>query len=269
MNKIIPIGFAVIGLSGCVSIANALTYEAKDHIMLTDQQKHDLFTTRGLPFPGEPPKILPAKELGEMGKQAMKFLSEKNKSISKKGYFEQDNYEAMKHLADVDRMKADAQKNITNTNPQHTHLRIDAKSLQVGYEYKEIPTSLVSEVIGFSPWGSYAQGLGWTGIGWSGVTEFFVPKEMKEFTLCSYSQLSIEMTGTTATFIEGTTSKEINGKLSSSDVLGNQRTAFSYSVEWWDNKFRHELECYQKTYSPETMPLVIEMAKTIDKFISE
>ncbi len=262
MKKIIA-----VSLLGIVSTVHAESFEAKDHIMLTDGQKNEMFTSRGLPLPGEPVKVIPAATLGEMGEKSARIIKARKASVANKGYTEEDNFDAARLYADIDRMRADVKANLDNTNPKQTHLRASIDKLQMGYEFNQVPDVFISEIIGFSPWGSYAQGIGWSGGGWNGAAEFFIPKDIPE-ALCIFNESNLTMTGGTATLFQEVVSKTINDKVSVVDISGNQRTAFSYKIDWWDGHFRHELECIQKTYSKDTIGKVISIAKTLDNSIS-
>ena len=264
MKKII-----VISLLGCFNHSFAEVFDIKDHMNLTDQQKYEIFTKNGLPFPGEPPKIISKKEsyklIASMPKEVIARQKKIAHSIATKGYAEEININAVKILSDKERMKADVQNNLDNKNPMHSHLRAGPENLTTGFQYKTFSSDIASEIIGFSPLGSYIKDFGW-----SGAAEFFVPIGLGEGekSLCIHNQTSIKMNGTTTSYPEDKVSYVVNNKLSAYVVIGNTDTAFTYKVEWWDTEIFHELECFQKDYSKEKIDKVIELAKKIDKSIT-
>ena len=140
-------------------------------------------------------------------------------------------------------------------------MRANAQEVHVGYEYNGIPSNIVSQVIGFSPMGAYIDGKGWTG-----AVEFFEPSALPE-TTCSYSQSNLTLTGGTASIAQEVASRVVNKKLSVVEVIGNNKTAFGYTTEWYDDNFRHVLLCAQKEYSEKTINQVVEIAKIIDKSV--
>jgi len=75
------------------------------------------------------------------------------------------------------------------------------------------------------------------------------------------------LTGGTASIAQEVASRVVNKKLSVVEVIGNNKTAFGYTTEWYDDNFRHVLLCAQKEYSEKTINQVVEIAKIIDKSV--
>lgn len=251
MKKIIS-----IGLLGLMSYAYA--WDASEHIELTDEQKNEIFTKHGLPWPGMGAQVVPASSMSESIKAKIKKNS---LSIAKKGYIDEENSNA-KTLLEIKKLaQADLVANLDIHNPKSTHMRAHAKEVYAGYEYNGVPSKIVSQVIGFSAIGAYIDGKGWTG-----VIEFFEPNDLPE-TTCSYSQSNLKLTGGTASIAQETASYVVNDKISVVEVIGNNKTAFGYTVEWYDDNYRSVLTCAQKTYSKETINKAVAMAKVIDRAV--
>ena len=59
-------------------------------------------------------------------------------------------------------------------------------------------------------------------------------------------------------------SYDVHDKPSVLLVKGNQSTGFVYKISWYDTTFVRELECANKSFSPQITKFVIELANTID-----
>jgi hypothetical protein len=251
MNKII-----IVGLLGFINYAHA--WDAREHIELTDEQKYEYFTKNGLPAPGSGVHIMPAANMSE---SIAKKIAKSERSIANKGYIEEKNEDA-KFLLEIKKLSAaDLAANLDNHDPHSTHMRASAREVHTAYDYAGVPANVVSIIIGFSARGAFMDNKGWTG-----ATEFFEPKNFSA-TTCSYSQSNIKLTGGSANLAQEIVSYDVNKKVSIVEVIGNDKTAFGYNVEWYDDNYRHVLQCAQKLYSKDTIKKVVELAKTIDRSI--
>lgn len=102
--------------------------------------------------------------------------------------------------------------------------------------------------------------------GWTGAVEFFRPQGFDG--VCSYQETNIKLTGSSANFAKEIVSNDINNKITIIEVSGNSASGYGYNVEWWDDNFRHVLECANRMYSKSTTDAVVELAKQIDSNIS-
>ena len=252
MHKIISV--IVLGFVGC---ANA--WDVRDHRDLTDDQKNEIFTKNGLPWPGMGAQVVPASSMAQSIKEKIKKNSF---AIADKGYIDEDNFDA-KTLLDVKKLSEnDLMDNLSNNNTKSTHMRANAQAINTAYSYNGVPPEIVKEIIGFSPLGAYMEGKK----GWTGAIEFFEPQVLEK-TTCSYSQSNLRLTGGTASIAKEIASYVVNNKLSVVEVIGNTKTGFAYTVEWYDDNYRSVLTCAQDTYSKDTINKVLEMAKLIDTSI--
>src|SRR5580704_14471533 len=97
MKKIIS-----IGLLGFMSYAHA--WDASQHIELTDEQKNEIFTKHGLPWPGMGTQVVPASSMSQSIKEK---INKNSLSMAKKGYIDEDNSNA-KTLLEIKKLsKAD------------------------------------------------------------------------------------------------------------------------------------------------------------------
>lgn len=47
-------------------------------------------------------------------------------------------------------------------------------------------------------------------------------------------------------------SNQVNDKITIVEVIGNNASGYVYNVEWWDDDFRHILECASKKFNTDT-----------------
>ena len=135
--------------------------------------------------------------------------------------------------------------------------------MQIAYDYKAVPSTVAEESLGFAANGAYLNEKGW-----SGVVQFFKPKGLPSTDVCSYRQSNLQLTGGAANLAKELVTYIVNNKPTIIEAAGNQASGYSYTVEWYDDNFRHVLECADKMYLKSTSDAVIELAKQIDSTVS-
>lgn len=223
---------------------------------LTEQEKKRFFTDDGVPVPGSGVQIRSFNSI-KMTKEQISSVTSYNKAQKYKGYSEQFSYHAqtlsqIPNAAKVDMLDHPPQ----NLEPHDTHLRSQASQLKMNYEYHEVDSSLVNQVIGFAPENTYVNN------GWNGAVEFFTPKSLNA--TCAYHEINIKLTGTSAVIPKEIVSYKVNKKITTISAEGNNASGFLYQVEWWDKDFKRNLECTAKEYSTDIKNEVIILAKAID-----
>ncbi len=224
---------------------------------LTEQEKKRFFTDDGIPVPGSGAQIRPFNSI-KMTKEQMSSVSTYNNAQKYKGYNEQFSY----HAQTLSQMPNVAKADMVEHPPEHlmpydTHLRSQASQLKMNYEYHEVDSALINQVIGFAPENTYVNN------GWNGAVEFFTPKSLNA--TCAYHEINIKLTGTSAVIPKEVVSYKVNKKVTTVSAEGNNASGFLYQLEWWDKEFRRNLECTTKEYSADIKNEVIMLAKAIDK----
>ena len=130
----------------------------------------------------------------------------------------------------------------------------------VAFDAKEINQSLISSVLGFGASGVYLDNQGWTAF-----VEFFEPKDELAGSVCNYQLTSIALNGTSAIMYDDEVKKDVNGKITSYTVKGNDETGYMYSIDWWDSNYYHLLKCANKSFSKKIMSDTVDLASKIDK----
>jgi hypothetical protein len=223
---------------------------------LTEQEKYEFFTKKGMPVPGSGANVVDTK--------GFKMTSAQSASVNKfnadqktKGYFEQNNKKAKLLLAmpETAEKEYNARKSVA-FNPQDTHLYEVKSNLPMNYTYKGVPAALATKVIGYAPESTFVNN------GWSGAVEFFVPSFGG---VCAFREVNIEITKSSAYIPKEIATYLVNKKITTMNAVGNKESGFVYEIEWWDKKFKRTLECASKEYADAMRTQTLELAKQIDK----
>jgi len=223
---------------------------------LTDQEKYEFFTKKGMPIPGTGATVVETKSL-TMSKDQSNAVSKFNEAQRTKGYYESANSKA-KLLLEMPEIaeKEYNERKLMAFDARDTHLYESKNILAMNYVYKGIDKGLTKRVIGYAPESTFVNE------GWTGAVEFFVPLFDG---VCAYHEVNIGLTKTSAYIPKEVATYKVNDKLTTISAAGNSDTGYVYEVEWWDDQFKHTLECAEKTYSESYMNNAIELANSIDK----
>lgn len=223
---------------------------------LTEQEKYEFFTKKGMPVPGSGANAVDTK--------GFKMTSAQSASVNKfnadqktKGYSEQENKKATLLLAmpETAEKEYNARKSIA-FNPHDTHLYEVKNNLAMNYDYKGVPAALATKVIGYAPESTFVNN------GWSGAVEFFVPSFGG---VCAFREVNIGITKSSAYIPKEIATHLVNKKITTMNAVGNKESGFVYEVEWWDKKFKRTLECAAKEYTDAMRTQALELARKIDK----
>lgn len=167
-----------------------------------------------------------------------------------KGYYQMVNMKAknLLNMCKTAEREYNARKSIA-FNPQDTHLYEDKSTMAMAYPYKEILAYLATKIIGYAPESTFVNN------GWTGTVVFFIPAFDG---VCAYHQRNIQITKTAAFISKEVATNKVN-------ATGFKKSGFVYEVEWWDKKFKHNLECAFKEDKSEFANRTLELAKQIDK----
>lgn len=227
-------------------------------IELTKEQEYEFFEKNGLPVPGTGVHVIPATKMKGI---STSHIKQDRLSMASLGYVKEPCPDAVNLIQMEKEAEIDIRNNIDNHFIENSHMKKHSFDVPMGYVYKEVDQHLINKVIGFAPMGTYLKNKGWTG-----NAEYFKPLGFDSQVICSYSESNLELTGGAANLAKEIVSYDINNKITVLYVKGNEQTAFSYEIEWWDNSFRRELICASNDFSKETTAKVIDLAKAIDSF---
>jgi hypothetical protein len=223
---------------------------------LTEQEKYEFFTKKGVPVPGSGATTADTKGFS-MTRSQSASVNKFNFDQKTKGYHEKVSKKAKLLLAmpETAEKEYNARKSIA-ANPHDTHLYEVKTNMAMNYAYKGVPAELAIKVIGYAPESTFVNN------GWSGAVEFFVPSFGG---VCAFREVNIEITKTSAYIPKEIATHLVNKKITTMNAVGNKDSGFVYEVEWWDKQFKRTLECASKEYTDAMRTQTLELAKKIDK----
>lgn len=223
---------------------------------LTDQEKYEFFTKKGMPIPGSGATVVDIKRM-KMTRVQRAAVNQFNTDQKTKGYYETENKRAklLLSMPETAEKEYNARKSIA-LNPHDTHLYEVKSNLSMNYAYQGVPAALATKVIGYAPESVFVNN------GWSGAVEFFVPAFGG---VCAFREVNIAITKSSAYIPKEIATDVVNKKLTTMNAVGNKESGFVYEIEWWDQHFKRTLECASKTYADARRSQIIELAKQIDK----
>lgn len=140
--------------------------------------------------------------------------------------------------------------------PLFTGMKHTPSQVGVLYNFKPVPTSDITKLIGFAASGSYDKESGWDGIG-----EFFVTNNIGT---CVYTENNTKLSHATVKLAEEFITHDVNNKATEIFVKGTKNSGYLYTVKWYSADFFRTLECANMKYSSSTTALVIALANKID-----
>ena len=223
---------------------------------LTEQEKYEFFTKKGMPVPGSGANVVGTKGFKMTSAQST-FVNKFNADQKTEGYYEQHNKKAKQLLAMPETAEKEYNARKSSVfNPHDTHLYEVKSNLPMNYVYKGVPDALATKVIGYAPESTFVNNS------WSGAVEFFVPSFGG---VCVFREVNIEITKSSADISKEIATYLVNKKLTRLNAVGTKESGFIYEVEWWDKKFKRTLECASKEYADAMRTQTLELAKKIDK----
>ncbi len=224
---------------------------------LTEQEKYEFFIKDGMPVPGSGATVVNSNKIkltNEQSSSIRKF----NESQRTKGFYEEHSTKAKKLLEMPETAEKEYnERKLMPMKPYDSHLREKLYDLTMMYDYKGVPSEVVSKVIGFAPEHTYVDG------GWTGAVEFFMPPFES---ICAYHEINIGFTKSSAYIPTEIATHFINKKITTFNAVGDNEGGFVYALEWWDKKFKRNLECATKDFSASTKTEMIKIARIIDKY---
>jgi len=210
----------------------------------------------GLPVPGSGLQVVPNGQIQVSGWQRDKFKSDA-KEMKEKGYIDQTSERAYELMHFKEQVKRNGYSDNPSTNEGDSGLHRNASEIAFSYSYVGVPISEIKEIYGVAPSGAF---LTLPQKGWTGAVVFF----KSSFANCAYTEKNI-VPGQGGVQVEESFSRyDVNNKLTTVEVEGNNNSGFLYNIFWFDLNYYRQLECATTSYSTNILKSTIDLAKKID-----
>ncbi len=228
---------------------------SNDDLMRAEMNKE--LRKAGLPTSGSGLQVVPDGKIQMSDWQRSKFKSDA-KEIKEKGYIEQTSERAFELIHFKDQVKRIGFSDALSTNEGDSGLHRNSNEIAFSYSYIGVPQSEMKEIYGIAPSGAFVTQ---PQKGWTGAVEFF----KSSFANCAYTEKNI-MPGQGGVQVEESYARyDVNNKLTTVEVEGNNNSGFLYNVFWFDLNYYRQLECATKAFSRDSVDRTIELAKKIDQ----
>lgn len=211
------------------------------------------FASQGSPVPDGGITVMPEQQMSEYESFKEQRIKERE-DIKKYGYIKQflPQIQSLLNFREVSKNRFAAQ----SANPTDEGMRHSISEIEMAYDFHGVPDQEVTSMLGVAPSVTYIKGQGW-----AGAMQFF---EKKGLGNCSYRENNLKFSHGAAIIPEEDATKDVNGKITVSNITGEPRAGFLYSVDWYDNNYFRELKCANERYEPSNMNSLLELARVID-----
>lgn len=141
-----------------------------------------------------------------------------------------------------------------NKNADSSLLRKHLSDIHMAYQFTPVPRAKDITVYGFAASNTFQHG-------WTGIVEFFKKKGLGN---CAYTENNVTLSHAAAKVDEAVARYDINHKVTTLNVEGNEQSGYVYTVDWMDARFFRTLECATRHYSKDKTDEVIILAQRLD-----
>lgn len=217
----------------------------------------EYFAKKGGPIPDGGVKVVPASQMASF-KENRAEKDKIIKEIKTFGYVNKYNENAISLMNFEKHAEVDIKKYEKNPSPSSPHLRRNITDLKTAYNFVGVPSEEMTKMLGISPFLTYLKDQGWVG-----AAQFFQKEGLGN---CAFSENNIKLSHGAVIIAQENARQDVNGKVTTIDVVGNQTSGFLYNVQWYDSNFFRQLECAHKQYSENIKNQIIDLAKKIDAY---
>lgn len=214
-------------------------------------KKH--FAKQGSPVPDGGVTVIPEQQMSEY-KIFKEQRSKERADVKKYGYIKQflPQIQSLLNFKEISKNRFTTE----STNPVNEGMRRSISEIEMAYNFKGVPAHAVTTMLGVAPSVTYIKGQGW-----AGAMQFF---EKAGLGNCSYRENNLKFSHGAAIIPEEDVTKDINGKITVTNITGEPNVGFMYSVDWYDDNYFRELKCANEKYEPYIMYSALELARGID-----
>lgn len=234
---------AICILSGLIlTVSSCSILAAQNNNEFSDEMKSYLLS-ENLPIPNSGIKVVSQHQINYLSKPDIEKRAKAKLEIKKYGYY-----------FDTENTRAEELLNFKNSISDGEYKK-NPNEIKLSFNFKEIKSNMITNILGYVPEGSYVKNLGWSGIGVDFNTTFGG---------CAYTVSNMNVTGMSATFGKEDVTYSINKKITLFSSSGSDKTKYLYHLMWFDNNFYRELECASEKYSDKIKAEVITLAINLD-----
>ena len=209
------------------------------------------FAAQGSPTPDGGVVVMPEKQMSQYNRFKAQRIKEKA-DIKKYGYIK----ETLPQAQSLINFKKVAKHQLAVGKNEEEGLKHSINEIQMAYDFRGVPTSAVSTMLGVAPSVTYIKGQGW-----AGAMQYFSKDGLGT---CSYRENNLKFSHGAAVIPEEEATKDVNGKVTVAIITGQKGSGFIYSVDWYDDSYFRELKCANEKYEPSIMHSALELARVID-----
>lgn len=211
------------------------------------------FAKQGAPIPDGGVTVVPERQMSEYNTFKEQRIKEQA-DIKKYGYVKQflPQIQSLLNFKEISKNRFNAQ----STDPAAEGMYHSINEIEMAYDFKGVPAHAITTMLGVAPSVTRIKGQGW-----AGAIQFF---EKDGLGNCSYRENNLKFSHGAAIIPEEDVTKDVNGKVTVTNITGEPQAGFLYSVNWFDNNYFRELKCANEKFDPSIMRSVLELAKGID-----
>ncbi|OGT41060.1 MAG: hypothetical protein A3F42_03850 [Gammaproteobacteria bacterium RIFCSPHIGHO2_12_FULL_37_34] len=176
--------------------------------------------------------------------------------LKSKGYISSDTTNAQYLLNIKNLAPSEIKMYQSSKNPYDTHLKQSITQIPLAFLYTGISGVTPEHIIGFAPTGTYIK------TGWTGIKEVF---EDDQLGVCSLNIENRQLVNMQIRINSERLSYAVNSKPTTTQVEGNPKSGYRYSVFWTSGKYECNLDCSNKDFDSSLLNKVIAYADKIDK----
>lgn len=204
-----------------------------------------------LPKPDSGVRIITTKKSLDSSKNEVLTIQ---KQIKMKGYYQTYSQKAATLIG----MKNVRPLKKGSNNYHSTELKSNIEDLGLAFPFKGVPVD-PKNVIGYAAALSYEKDKGWTG-----VTEVFIDEDLGT---CQYTLFNWKLSHGSANIPEEVVSYDVNGKITTLDVRGNDKSGYIQTLHWANNLAMNYLLCANTKFKKANNVKLIKLAREIDSFV--
>lgn len=147
---------------------------------------------------------------------------------------------------------------LDSSNLYDSHVKQKVSQIKLAFNYHPISFIPESNILGFAVADTWVKA---PQEGWTGIVEIFTDAQLG---VCDYKKSNVKLNHASVHLAKESVSYVVNKKPTIDLVEGNDKTGYSYKVDWFDENYYHTLKCALKVYDANELKGVLALANRID-----